>query len=160
MGGFDLYYSQRVEEGWTNPQLLSNRINTTGDEQYPSLHNDTLYFSSDHHAGMGGLDIFKSYILPNGEWTPPYNLKPPVNSGWDDFGFVVDTFALVRGNVLQRGYFSSARETGIGGDDIYAYSKVVPTPDPVSDVITDAEEPEEKDILPGLSGHSRDGAFI
>ncbi|MDX1408728.1 MAG: tetratricopeptide repeat protein, partial [Saprospiraceae bacterium] len=91
IGGYDLYYSIRTENGWSDPVIMSDRINTPGHEQYPSLHHDTLYFSSDYHPGMGGLDIFKTYLLPDGNWAPPVNLKPPVNSGWDDFGFVVDT---------------------------------------------------------------------
>ena len=124
IGGYDLYYSELGESGWAEPVLFSSRINTSGDEKFPSLHHDTLYFSSNHHVGMGGLDIFKTYISQSGDWTPPINLKAPVNSGWDDFGFVVDTFATLRGNELQKGYFSSSRESANGSDDVYSYKRI------------------------------------
>ncbi len=140
-GGYDLYFTRLTSEGWADPVILSARINTAGDEMYPSMHKDTLYYSSDHHVGMGGLDIFKSYINARGEWTPSYNLKAPVNSGWDDFGFVVDTFAQLRGNTIQTGYFSSSRDGGVGSDDIYAYTRAtpeVPPDDQIADINVDS----------------------
>jgi len=145
-GGYDLYYTRLTVEGWEEPVILSARINTVGDEMYPSLHKDTLYYSSDHHVGMGGLDIFKSYINARGEWTPSYNLKAPINSGWDDFGFVVDTFARLRGNTIQTGYFSSSREGGIGSDDIYAYTRATPEVS-VADQIAAADAASEEDKI-------------
>ena len=144
IGGFDLYYTQLSEAGWSTPTLLSNRINTMGDEKFPTLHNDTMYFSSNHPVGMGGLDIFKSYITANGEWTPPYNLKPPINSGRDDFGFTVDTFVQLRGNTFQQGYFSSARSGGVGADDIYGFKRS--KPEVVEEVIVDVDTVIEDNI--------------
>lgn len=140
-GGYDLYYLTRSQTGWEKPTLLSNRINTEGDEKFPTLHHDTLYFASNYHLGMGGLDIFKTYPLSDGNWAPPENLKPPINTGWDDFSFVVDTFARLRGTELQKGYFSSSRNTGSGNDDIFAYTKlgVQPGDEDVTEVI--AEKP-------------------
>ena len=146
-GGYDIYFSQRGENGWGALQLLGSRINTIGNETFPTLHKDTLYFSSDQHPGMGGLDIFKTWIGSDGNWVPVQNLQPPINSGWDDFSFAVDTFARLRGSETLKGYFSSSRENGQGGDDIYAFTKAgkviipgedVPTkPDrPVADIIT------------------------
>lgn len=146
-GGYDLYYSVRGQDGWEEPVILSNRINTVGNEKFPSLHRDTLYFSSDHHLGMGGLDIFKTFPLSDGKWAAPQNLKPPVNSGWDDFSFVVDTFARLRADEAQKGFFSSSRITGEGSDDIYAYTKINRSPsgdDP--DVITDVNKPKPPSI--------------
>lgn len=134
-GGYDLYYSQRTANGWNTPVLLSTRINTIGNERFPSMHEDTLYFSSDHHPGLGGFDIFKSYIDAQGQWTSPQNLKPPVNSGWDDFGFVVDTFAISTANILEQGYFSSSRNAKTG-DDIFLYQKTMPLIDPETEVVT------------------------
>ena len=125
LGGYDLYYSELGPNGWNEPVALSSRINTPGNEKFPSLHQDTLYFSSDHHVGMGGLDVFKTYVSSSGDWTPPINLKAPINSGWDDFGFVVDTFAQPRGLVVQSGYFASSRDNGNGGDDVYAFERIV-----------------------------------
>jgi outer membrane protein OmpA-like peptidoglycan-associated protein/tetratricopeptide (TPR) repeat protein len=147
-GGYDLFYSQLTADGWGKPVNLSSRLNTVGDEMYPSLHDDTLYFSSDKHVGMGGLDVFKSYVNRQGNWVPAYNLKAPINSGWDDFGFVVDTFAQLRGNVIQQGYFSSSRQNGDGSDDIFAFTRSKPEP-VAADIIVASNigDDEEKKIV-------------
>jgi len=139
-GGYDLYYSQRTVNGWGTPVLLSNRINTIGNERFPSVYKDTLYFSSDYLPGLGGYDIFKTYLDAHGQWTPPFNLKPPVNSGWDDFGFVVDTFAKPQGDILEQGYFTSARNEGTG-DDIFAYQKTRPVIASVPEVVEPQNPP-------------------
>jgi outer membrane protein OmpA-like peptidoglycan-associated protein len=128
-GGYDIYYSRRTPEGWGNPMPLSDRINTIGNERFPFMYKDTMYFSSDHHAGLGGYDIFKTYIDAQGQWTPPQNMKPPINSGWDDFGFVVDTFNIPESDIIEQGYFTTARNTN-AGDDIFYYRKVIPAPEP------------------------------
>jgi len=129
-GGYDLYVSDRTPDDWDIPRLLSRNINTKGDEVFPTFHNDTLYFSSDFHTGMGGLDIFKTY-LSNKKWAPPLNLHPPVNSGFDDFGFAVNQSFEPTKEILQTGFFSSSRLGGKGADDIYIFEKVVPkTPPP------------------------------
>lgn len=144
-GGYDLYYTLRSESGWDTPQILSARVNTEGNEKFPSVHGDTLYFASDYHLGMGGLDIFKTYPLSDGNWSPPENLKPPVNSGWDDFAFIVDTFARLRGNEVQKGYFSSTRNTGAGNDDIFRYTKLTLTPSAEdTTVVADTQAPTPK----------------
>jgi outer membrane protein OmpA-like peptidoglycan-associated protein len=79
---------------------------------------------------MGGLDVFKTYRLNNGSWAPVHNLLPPINSGSDDFGYIVDYQAPKGDDVLQVGYFTSTRDQGIGNDDIYRFEKVVPPPAP------------------------------
>ena len=84
---------------------------------YPYFSDDskTLYFSSNSHPGMGGLDIFKSEIGADGKFTKaPENLKVPLNSGADDFGISFE-------GKKQRGYFSSNREGGKGSDDIWSF---------------------------------------
>lgn len=124
-GGYDIYYSALTEEGWKEPINLGAMINTIGDEKFPSIHNDTLYFSSDHHIGMGGLDIFKTFVdEQTGKWTPPFNLQAPINSGGDDFGLVIDEFAIKRGRTKQKGFFTSSRISGVGNDDIYSFEKM------------------------------------
>jgi len=130
-GGYDIWYCQRTAEGWGDPKLMGRTINTTGNEKFPSIDGDTLYFSSDWHPGMGGLDIFKTWRLPDGAWTPVKNLKPPINSGSDDFGFVVNYGAKKLEGVLQTGYFTSNRPNGIGNDDIYRFEKRLPPPKPL-----------------------------
>ena len=146
-GGYDIWSSERQEDGtWGAPDLLSRSINTIGNEKFPHIDQDTLYFSSDFQPGMGGLDIFRTYRFPNGSWAPAKNLKIPVNSGADDFGFTIDRSAPKRSGVLQQGYFTSTRDNGIGNDDIYRFEKLPPPPAPPK------PEPEEivyKMILDG-----------
>ncbi|MEY4134271.1 MAG: hypothetical protein RL386_621 [Bacteroidota bacterium] len=129
-GGFDLYVSERSPEGWGEPKLLSRAVNTIGNEQFPYIIGDTLYFSSDFHPGMGGLDIFRTYRMPNGEWAPALNLKPPINSGADDFGFVREPRVPTKTGVLQNGYFTSNRPGSQGNDDIYRYEMLPEPPKP------------------------------
>ncbi len=122
-GGNDIYFTQAdASGGWSDPVNLGPLVNTIGQEQYPTVFKDTLFFSSDHLAGLGGLDIFKTYLNQNNEWVSPINLRSPVNSGGDDFGFVVDTFASPKVNILMEGYFTSSRGGVSRGDDIYAFS--------------------------------------
>jgi peptidoglycan-associated lipoprotein len=130
-GGYDIWYCQRTADGWGETKLMGRTINTTGNEKFPYLDGDTLYFSSDWHSGMGGLDIFKTWRQPNGAWVPVRNLKPPINSGSDDFGFVVNYGAKKLKDVLQTGYFTSNRPDGRGNDDIYLFEKRLPPPQPV-----------------------------
>ena len=130
-GGFDLYFCERSDSSdWSEPKLLPRNINTIGDEVFPTFHADTLYFSSNTHAGMGGLDIFKTYPL-NGGWVAPQNLRAPVNSGADDFSLIIDNQQITDRNILQKGFFSSNRKDGNGGDDVYSFKKIVLPPLPV-----------------------------
>lgn len=118
-GGADIWKSTFDQKGntWSAPLNLGSQINTPGDEMYPYVSNDSklLYFTSNYHPGMGGLDIFKAEISADGKFNKaPENLKSPINSGADDFGIVFE------GN-KQRGYFSSNREGGKGSDDIWSF---------------------------------------
>lgn len=122
-GGHDLYFTQLSQgNSWATPINLGPRINTIGEEQYPTIYKDTLFFSSNRLAGLGGLDIFKTYLDANNEWVPPINLRAPVNSGGDDFGFVVDTFAIPEENVIMEGFFTSSRGGSSRHDDIYSFT--------------------------------------
>lgn len=140
-GGYDLYVSERIAGGWETPKLLSRNINSTGNEVFPNIDSDTLYFSSDYHTGMGGLDIFRVYKISKTSWSAPQNLKPPVNSGADDFGYVVDYQSPKSENVFQNAYFSSNRKGGVGSDDIYFAEWRVPSQDQV------VELPKKEDTL-------------
>jgi peptidoglycan-associated lipoprotein len=98
---------------WGSPVNLGSPINTPGDELFPFVHADgSLYFSSDGHIGMGGLDIFRARKNESGQWQVE-NLKYPMNSAADDFGIVFE-------DTRESGYFSSARK-GRFGDDIYSF---------------------------------------
>ncbi|MEM6319437.1 MAG: OmpA family protein [Bacteroidota bacterium] len=138
-GGYDIYASQRTLGGWDIPKLLSRNVNTIGNELFPTIDGDTLYFSSDFHAGMGGLDIFRVYKRDNGEWSSPFNLKAPINSGADDFNYLVDYRApIINPKVIHKGYFTSTRDEGSGLDDIYSFERLVPPPPPPVDTTKEA----------------------
>jgi len=116
-GGTDLYYSKLTNEGWSKPVNLGSMLNTSGNEMFPDLQNDSiLYFSSNGLPGLGSLDIFKSSNVRN-SWTKPENLLAPLNSAADDFGIIFSP----DGNA---GIFSSNREGGKGFDDLYTLRKV------------------------------------
>jgi len=102
---------------WGEPVNCGPSVNTAGLEGYPYISDDnkTLYFSSNTHLGMGGLDIFKAEKDANGKFTKaPENLKSPMNSAGDDFGIVFEGKKI-------KGYFTSNREGGKGSDDIYSF---------------------------------------
>lgn len=98
--GSDLFASHRKEDGtWAKPYLLPGEVNTGFEEESPFLHSDgqTLYFSSNGHAGFGGLDMFMSKLQEDGSWGAPVNLGYPLNTHNDENSLVVETngeFAL------------------------------------------------------------------
>ena len=147
-GGFDLYYSVMEEGRWTEPYLMPSSINTEGDEYFPTAFKDTLYFSSNYLPGLGGLDVFKTYLRNDGSWSPPHNMMPPINSGEDDFHYVRDPSFRPIGNALQTGFVSSNRE-GFGDDDILRWTKY--TLQEVEEPV-EVEEEEEEPILVYLAG--------
>jgi peptidoglycan-associated lipoprotein len=130
-GGYDLYECKKTNDGFAEPKLIGRSLNTQGNEAYPYSDGDTLYFSSDFHTGMGGYDIFKTYRLKDGSWVSPQNMKFPINSGGDDFGFTIDNQSVKGDGVLQQGYFTSNRTGGKGGDDIYKFEQKTPLPRPI-----------------------------
>ncbi len=139
-GGHDIYFTQSDGHGgWSEPANLGSMVNTMGQEQYPTVYNDTLYYSSDQIAGLGGLDIFKTWLNADNQWVAPINLRAPINSGGDDFGFVVDTFATIRAGELMKGYFTSARAGTSRNDDIYSFTLKGVVPEP-TDVATIPDE--------------------
>ncbi len=140
-GNYDLYYTVKEDQEWSEPELMPESINTEGNEQFPRAEGDTLYFSSDNLPGLGGLDIFRTQLL-NGRWTAPQNLKAPINSGADDFSLVVDRKEMSKDPQTEfAGYFSSSR-TGSGNDDLYKFA-IYTDPDGEKPVVT--EEPVEEE---------------
>lgn len=121
-GGVDIWYCELQSDGsWGKPQNAGPNVNTFGDEMFPSVYGETLYFSSTGLVGMGGLDIFRAKGEKS-EFDKAVNMGFPVNSASDDFAFVV-TQEDYEG-VL--GYLSSNRTGGVGSDDIYAFNYVKP----------------------------------
>jgi len=96
------------------PENLGNKINTEGRENFPFISEDReLYFSSDGHIGLGGLDVFVTIIQEDGNYGDVFNLGRPINSSKDDFSLIINS-------KLRKGYFSSNRKGGKGEDDIYS----------------------------------------
>jgi len=120
LGEHDIFISKSDEKGnWETSSNIGETVNTREDEEGVFLSNDgkNLYFSSKGHNSMGGFDIFKSTLQENGEWTQPENLGYPINSVDDDI-----CVYIIGNNDSIRGYFSSNRDGGFGGYDIYRFS--------------------------------------
>ena len=134
-GGYGLYdiYKADINEDGTigEPVNLGQKINTEGQEMFPySSSNGTLYFSSNGHLGLGGLDVFHTKEI-DGKMAPVRNVGVPVNSNADDFAFSINEDA-------GEGFVSSNREGGKGSDDIYAVKKLQPLCDVlIAGTITD-----------------------
>lgn len=121
IGGMDIFVADRTADGWTFPKNIGVGVNTFKNEMFPYMHPDgTLYFSSDGHPGMGGLDIFSAKKV-NGQWKDVQNLKYPINSGADDLGIIFVNQNFRTGDTLSMGYFTSSRPGGKGGDDLYRF---------------------------------------
>jgi len=113
-GGKDIWRVLLKDIGTATPENLGPEINTPGDEMFPYMRDDsTLYFASDGHPGMGGLDIFKAVKNKEGKWEIE-NMKSPVNSMADDFGIAFDGHK-------EKGFFSSNRNDSRGSDHIYSF---------------------------------------
>lgn len=113
----DIYFSYIMENGrWSPAQKVPGKVNTPFQEESVMIHPDgrTLYFSSNGHAGMGGLDIFKSTMLPNGEWDTPVNLGYPINTFEDENSIQVAASGKLA-------LFGSKRDGGYGGLDLYSF---------------------------------------
>lgn len=116
-GGKDIWRASILGDLIEYVENLGPEINTAGDEMFPYMRNDsTLYFSSDGHPGMGGMDIYKAdYETQTSKWIVS-NMQSPINSHADDFGI---TFAGEK----EEGFFSSNRNDGRGYDHIYSFTK-------------------------------------
>ncbi|MGB3778733.1 MAG: carboxypeptidase regulatory-like domain-containing protein [Tunicatimonas sp.] len=131
-GGTDLYRCARQNGKWGEPVNLGKNINTEGNEMFPFLFDDEqLYFASNGHEGLGGLDVFGIDISKSTDGTIT-NLGSPINTPADDFGLIVKPDG-------QHGYFTSNREGGAGNDDIYTFASLKPLLDQftVRGIITD-----------------------
>lgn len=115
-GGKDIYRTVKLPNGkWSQPINLGENINTAFDDDAPfvSSNGKELFFSSKGHENMGGFDIFKSEIDSNNKWKSAMNIGFPINSVYDDIYFVLTADGV-------HGYYSSNKEGGFGGSDIYA----------------------------------------
>jgi len=114
-GGFDIFVTYRVGNTWTTPENLGPTVNTQGDEITPFFDGQDLYFASNWHKGMGGLDVFRA-VKTGGTWDRVYHLDTNINTSRDDYGFIYDKNKNL-------GYLVSNRPGGKGQEDIYRVSK-------------------------------------
>ncbi len=137
-GGKDLWRVS-LKERASVPENLGDFVNTPGDEMFPYVRDDSvLYFASNGHAGLGGLDIFRAEMQPSGSWLVT-NMGVPVNSSADDFGI---TFGYG-----ESGFFSSNRGDSRGYDHLYSF------------MLPDLKI-EIGGIVEDLDGYPVDGALI
>ncbi len=117
IGGLDIWRVQLDSHGMGVPENLGEPVNTPGDEEFPTFRfNGDLYFSSNGHPGMGGLDIYCAHPdTINNKWRVEI-LPSPVNSSGDDFGMTFE-------GVYNRGFFSSNRKNGRGWDHIFSFER-------------------------------------
>lgn len=132
-GGKDLYRSRVISGTDFGPmENLGPEINTTGDEMFPYVRDSvTIYFASNGHPGMGGLDLFKATQDSTGHWRVE-NLGYPINSSSDDFGITFE-------GKKEKGFFSSNRNDARGFDHLYAFEKPTITVH-IEGIVNDVDE--------------------
>lgn len=143
LGNFDIYKAPINADGSIGtPVNLGQKVNTEGQEMFPYISsNGTLYFSSNGHLGLGGLDVFYTREI-DGKTTNVRNVGIPVNSNSDDFAFTIN-------EETETGFVSSNREGGKGSDDIYAIKKIQPLCDVL--VLTTVLDDETGEPLAGAT---------
>jgi tetratricopeptide (TPR) repeat protein len=112
-GGMDIWYSKYEADGkWGTPVNMGDKVNTKGNEIFPSIaENNILYFASNGHEGLGGLDVYE-VKLKDDKAGRVYNMGKPVNSEYDDFAYNLNEDG-------KKAFLSSNRKTGGMNDDIY-----------------------------------------
>lgn len=138
-GQSDIYKVSIDENGeFGSPQNLGTTINTEGKETFPYVNDENeIYFASDGHPGLGGLDVFVGKINPDGTISNIQNIGNDINSPKDDFGYIIDTKS-------RKGFFSSNKDNGEGSDDIYKFleTRKIYCTQQLYGVITDQETGE------------------
>lgn len=146
-GESDIFMTEIIGNGTYGPIVnLGKNINTAARETFPFITNDgVLYFSSDGHQGLGGLDVFATKITFGNFNEPIVNVGRPINSQYDDFTFIMD-------HESKEGYFSSNRTGGLGEDDIYAFVEQEPLVlDCIQDVTGTVRDRISNEVLVGAT---------
>ena len=133
IGQSDLYKVAINSNGtYGEPINLGVEINTEGRETFPFVTKDNqLYFASDGHPGLGGLDVFTTKINNDGSFGEVENDGAEVNSPKDDFGYYRDS-------EINKGFFSSNRDGGLGSDDIYRFTSKDKCKQILKGIVTDS----------------------
>ena len=143
-GGKDIFRSRLVGNDFGPMENLGPDINTSGDEMFPYVRDSvTLYFASNGHPGMGGLDLFKATQDSTGKWHVE-NLKAPINSMGDDFGITFE------GN-KEKGFFSSNRNDARGYDHLYSFELPIITIF-IEGIVSDVDENPIEDATVRIVG--------
>ncbi|MEM6514630.1 MAG: OmpA family protein [Bacteroidota bacterium] len=142
-GLFDIYKAPINDDGTIGePTNMGQKVNTPGQEMFPYISSDeTLYFSSNGHLGLGAFDVFYTRII-DGKIANVRNVGIPVNSSADDFAFRIDEES-------GEGFVSSNRSGGAGSDDIYAIKKLQPLCDVT--VVAKISDDETGDMISGAT---------
>ncbi|WP_278705762.1 OmpA family protein [Parabacteroides goldsteinii] len=143
-GGKDIFRSRLVGNDFGPMENLGPDINTPGDEMFPYVRDSvTLYFASNGHPGMGGLDLFKATQDSTGKWHVE-NLKAPINSMGDDFGITFE-------GDKEKGFFSSNRNDARGYDHLYSFELPVITIF-IEGIVSDVDENPIEDATVRIVG--------
>jgi hypothetical protein len=147
-GQFDIYSAPIDADGSVGEATnMGQKLNTEGQEMFPFISsNNTLYFSSNGHLGLGGMDVFFAKVV-DGKVGPVRNIGIPVNGNADDFAFSMN-------EETEEGFVSSNREGGKGSDDIYAIKKLQPICDVLMTVTV--KDSETGLVLEGASVDIKD----
>ncbi len=121
LGASDIFVVDINADGsYGTPKNLGSSINTEGRETFPFVSEDNvLYFASDGHPGLGGLDVFATDLSIENDAYEIVNVGKPVNGKMDDFSYIINSTS-------QKGFFASNREGGVGDDDIYRFEQTKP----------------------------------
>ncbi|MBC2838221.1 OmpA family protein [Robiginitalea sp. SC105] len=134
IGETDIFVVDVLGDGtFSQPRNLGPEINTPQKELFPYINNRKLYFSSNGHLGLGGLDIYQVAFDETEGFLEVENLGQPINSKKDDFSYIVD-------EETQKGFFASNRLGGKGDDDLYSFQRLLPeetNENAIAGVITD-----------------------
>jgi len=158
-GGMDIYVCEKDSGEWGEPKNMGDKINTSGNDVFPYLHDDgTFVFASNGRDGLGGLDVYWCKIKNGQVEKEAKNMGAPVNSSEDDFGVVFD-------NGSGTGYMSSNREFKNTNDEIYTWKKQIKlrgvvvekaTGNPIAEATVKLKSPDKMNVEQ-VSGE--DGTF-
>src|SRR5680860_1074881 len=148
LGESDIFKVSINDDGsFGSPENLGNSINTEARETFPFVSgNDVLYFSSDGHPGLGGLDVFAVQLENGSSGDEVTNIGEPINSSFDDFTFIIN-------EETKRGYFASNRSEGRGGDDIYEFLEAKP-------LLLGCKQPVSGTVMDEISKETLIGATV